>query len=304
MTPFAAVAHAYDGMLELETIQYRVDSIDSEGYQFVRSHQIDLVNRIHYYSLQVDTDHEGMPLLIERTIRDSREYKRDWLSDGEWTLASEGNEWASLEGHVGLPWSQTSAEDRFDQVEVMGIVEIDGRPARHYRASKRGRPIGNPGFSTMEWDAENEEFKSAETVHSGATDYASFVDSVDFWITPDDGRLIKADWTEYEQAPPRPQDFGERNWCEMLGEFSVPQYDYRLTSGPLGEVHIRSFDAPTDSDEYELAKVICWNVDRTEGRVVWGRSLAEELGKDSWVRWVYTFTAFNEPLDLPEGLPE
>ena len=156
----------------------------------------------------------------------------------------------------------------------------------------------------MEWDAKNEEMKDAETVHRGATDYDSYVVSVDFWITPDDGRLIKADWTQFDRAPSRPQDFDERNWCEGLEEFNVPQYDYRLASSPPGEVHIRSFDAPTDSDDYQLAKVICWNGDRSEGRVVWGRSPAEEVGKDYWTRWVYTFTAFNEPLDLPEDLPE
>ena len=89
-----------------------------------------------------------------------------------------------------------------------------------------------------------------------------------------------------------------------MGEFVEAQYDYRLTSGPPNEVHIKSFDAPTDSDAYELAKVICWNGDRTEGRVVWGRSRAEVLGENSWVRWVYTFTMFNEPLDLPDDLPE
>lgn len=305
MTPFAAVAHAYDGLHELETLHYRVDVIDSSGYQFVRHHQIDMVNRVHYYAMEIDTDPAGNPLVIEWIIKDRREYKRDWLSRGEWTLVGELGEWASLEGHVGLPWSPADAEERFDQVELIGSVEIDGRPAVHYRASKRSKPGEKSGYSVLEeWDAKNEKVKSAETVHQGTGDYASYVDAVDFWITPEDGRLIKADWTQFEQAPPRPQDFDERNWCDGLGEFVEAQYDYRLTSVPPDEIHIRSFDAPTDSDEYELAKVICWNEDRTEGRVVWGRSRAEVLGEDSWFRSIYTFTAFNEPLDLPEDLPE
>ena len=304
ITPFAAVAHAYEGLLELETVRYRVDGIDSSGYRFIRNHQIDMVNRIHYNAMQVDTDLAGNALVIEWIIVGGREYKRDWLSGGEWAFSSEPGDWASIGDLVGLPWNRAGAEDRFDQVELMGNVEINGRPAVHYRASKRARPTGAPGNSVVEWDAKSEQVKGAETVHRGTTDYASYVDTVDLWITPDDGRLIKADWTQFEQAPPRPADFNERDWCQGLGEFVEAQYDYRLTSGPPDEVHIRSFDAPTDSDDYQLAKVICWNEGRTEGRVVWGRTQAEELGQDFWVRWVYTFTDFNEPLDLPEDLPE
>lgn len=304
VVPFVAVAHAYDGLHELETLHYRVDVIDSTGYQFVRHHQIDMVNRVHYYAIEFDTDLEGNPIVTEWITIGSKEYKRGWLSEGEWTLDSEAIEWGSLEGHVGLPWSPADAEERFDQVESIGNVEIDGRPAVHYRASKRSKPTGTSGYPVLEWDAKNEEVRGAETVHRGAGDHASYVDTVDLWITPDDGRLIKADWTQYEQPPARPQDFDERNWCEGLGEFVEAQYDYRLTSGPSGEVHIRSFDTPSESDEYELAKVICWNEDRSEGRVVWGRNQAEMLGQDSWVRWVYTFTAFNEPLVLPENMPE
>ena len=304
MSPFAAVAHAYDGLLELETIRYRVDGIDSSGYQFIRNHQIDSVNRIHYSAMQVDTDPAGNPLVIEWIIVGGREYKRDWLSGGEWAFSSEPGDWASIGDLVGLPWNLAGAQDRFDQVEVMENVEINGRPAVHYRASKRARPTGAPGNSVVEWDANSEQVKGAETVHRGTSDYASYVDTVDLWITPDDGRLVKADWTQFEQAPSPPHDLDERDWCKRLGEFVEAQYDYRLNSGPPNEVHIKSFDAPTDSDAYELAKVICWNEDRTEGRVVWGRSRAEVLGEDSWVRWVYTFTAFNEPLDLPEDMPE
>ena len=304
MSPFAAVAHAYDGLFELETVRYRVDGTNSSGYQFIRNHQIDTVNRIHYNAMQVDTDPAGNPLVIEWIIVGGREYKRDWLSGGEWAFSSEPGDWASIGDLVGLPWSRAGAEDRFDQVEVMGSVEIDGRPAVHYLASKRAIPTGTSGYSTLEWDAKSEQIKGAETVHRGTGDFASYVDTVDLWITPDDGRLVKADWTQFEQAPSPPHDLDERDWCKGLGEFVEAQYDYRLTSGPPNEVHIKSFDAPTDSDAYELAKVICWNGDRTEGRVVWGRSRAEVLGEDSWVRWVYTFTAFNEPLDLPEDLPE
>ena len=35
-----------------------------------------------------------------------------------------------------------------------------------------------------------------------------------------------------------------------------------------------------------------------------GRTLAVEFGKEFLMRWIYTLTAFNEPLDLPTDLPE
>ena len=219
MSPFAAVAHAYDGLLELETIRYRVDGIDSSGYQFIRNHQIDSVNRIHYNAMQVDTDPAGNPLVIEWIIVGGREYKRDWLSGGEWAFSSEPGDWASIGDLVGLPWNLAGAQDRFDQVEVMENVEINGRPAVHYRASKRARPTGAPGNSVVEWDAKSEQVKGAETVHRGTSDYASYVDTVGLWITPDDGRLVKADWTQFEQAPSPPHDLDERDWCKGLGEF-------------------------------------------------------------------------------------
>ena len=54
MTPFAAVAHAYDGMLELETIRYRVDATNSSGQEFKEIHQVDMVNRIEHSVSRID----------------------------------------------------------------------------------------------------------------------------------------------------------------------------------------------------------------------------------------------------------
>ena len=76
-------------------------------------------------------------------------------------------------------------------------------------------------------DTRNGELKSAETVHRGTDDYAVYTDTVDLWVTPDGGRLIKADWTQIEQAPSPPSDFDERDWCDGLGEFIDAQYNYR-----------------------------------------------------------------------------
>ena len=49
MSPFAAVAHAYEGLYELETVRYRVDGTNSSGQEFVELHQVDMVNRIEYW---------------------------------------------------------------------------------------------------------------------------------------------------------------------------------------------------------------------------------------------------------------
>ena len=51
MSPFAAVAHAYDGLFELETIQYRINGTNSTGNEFEEHHQLDMVNRIGFWVL-------------------------------------------------------------------------------------------------------------------------------------------------------------------------------------------------------------------------------------------------------------
>ena len=190
---------------------------------------------------------------------------------------------------------------RFDRVELLEEVEIDGVPVVHYRATTKTRPTGTPGYSVNVF-TESGELKSAKTVHRGANDYAVYMDTVHLWVTSENGTLIKAEWTQIEQAPSPPADLDVRNWCQGLGEFADAQYYYRPDSGSLTDFH--SFDVPMDADYYELAKVICWNRDRTEGRVVWGRNTSEQIGQDFWIRWEYTFTAINEPLDLPGNLPE
>ena len=302
MSLFAAVAHAHDGLHELETLRYRVDGNDSFEQRYIGIHQVDMVNRIHYSAVWSGRVTSGNPPSTESLTVDGKAYDRNWTSDGEWAFSRDTTGWAPFGDFGGLPWSREDAEDRFDRVELVGEVEIDGLPVIHYRATRRIKPTGTPGYAVMAVDTESGELRSAKTVHRGADDYAVYMDTVDLWVTSEDGTLIKADWTQIEQAPSPPADLGERDWCQGLGEFVDAQYYYRLGSGLLNDFH--SFDAPTASDDHELAKVICWNVDRTEARVVWGRSLAEQIGQDFWIRWEYTFTSFNEPLNLPDDLPE
>ena len=304
MSPFAAVAHAYEGLFELETVRFRIDGNDSLGQQYIRLDQVDMVNRIHYSAIWGGVEPAIDPPSVELITVNGKAYDRNRTNNGEWTFSRDTKGWAPFGDFGGLPWSRGGAEDRFDRVELVGDVEIDGRTAVHYRASRRVQPTGTPGFAVMEFDTESNELKSAETVHRGTDDYAVYADTVDLWVTPDGDRFIKADWMKVEQAPSPPADFDDRDWCHGLGEFVDAQYAYRPASGPLPLRRFLSFDAPTDSDAYELAKVVCWNKGRTEGRVVWGRSLAEQFGEDFMIQWVFTFTAFNEPLDLPEDMPE
>ena len=299
---FAAVGHAYDSLYEFETVRYQVDGDDSFGQHYASIHQVDMVNHIRYSVTWLGTDLASNPPSIESITVNGKAYDRNWTGGGEWTFSRVTKGWAPFGDFGGLPWSREKAEDRFDRVELVGEVEIDGLPVIHYRATRRIKPTGTPGYTVMEVDTESGELRSARTVHRGADDYAVHIDTVDLWVTSENDTLIKADWTQIEQAPKPPADLGERDWCQGLGEFVGAQYYYRLGSGLLNDFY--SFDAPMDSDDYGLAKIICWNVDRTEARVVWGRSLAEQIGQDFWIRWQYAFTAFNEPLNLPDDLPE
>lgn len=317
---FAAIAHAYDGLTDFETVFYRVDGTNIHGQDFVQHHQVDMVNRIDYSvfwsvvslisefhgeeSLEVDGKH------YTRTLAGPLE-----VDSGTWVSGSVGVNWKlfpDTERHPkeDIPWvpfgqlgvlalSPEVAEEYFDQVELVGDSEIDGQRAVHYRASKSTAPEDDsdihPTVSYMDG-------KRLETVHRGVEDYVTTMDTVDLWVTLDGDRLIKAEWMHIEQGPPLPADYRERDWCEGLGEFKRPEYRYRLTSQPQ---HMQMVvNNPIDSESHQLAGVTCWNEGETEGRIAWGRNLPEEIGEDFWVRWVYTFTAFNEPVVLPEDMPE
>ena len=320
MSPFAAVAQAYDGLLNFETVFYRVDTTNIYGQDFVQHHQVDVVNRVDYSvfwsvvslisefhgneSLIVDGMHYTRPLAGLLEVESGT-----WVSGSvgvRWKLfpdaerhPKEGVPWVPF-GQLGvLAWGREGAEEYFDQVKLVGDSEIDGQPAIHYRASKSSAAVvenvPHPIVSYMDG-------KRLETVHRGVDDYMVTIDTVDLYVTPDGDRLIKAEWMHIEQGPPLPVDYRERDWCEGLGEFTRPEYRYRLTSEP--KHHQMVVNNPIDSESHELAGVTCWNEGMTEGRIVWGRNLPEEIGDDFWVRWVYTFTSFNEPVVFPEDMPE
>ena len=326
MTPFAAVAHAYDGLFELETVRYRIDGTNSSGQEFEELHQVDMVNRIEHSVLRADLSSvPGLPIGASRQeflringkhyIRHSTAVVEEFASE-QWASESsdpgwglfpdamrhpkEGYPWAPFGKFGGLPWSRENAEDSFDKVELIGNTKVDGQPALHYRA-------------TISPERENEDDlpaivnyvqgKPVKNVYRGVEDYVRTVETVDLWVTKDDDRLIKADWMHIERGPPLPADYKERDWCEGLGEFNEPEYTFRVTDSQ-GNRSYYTGDPGMSLDTHDLAEAICWNRDETEGRKVWGRNIPEHTGEDFWVRWVYTFTAFNEPLDLPDDLPE
>ena len=326
ITPFAAVAHAYEGLLELETVRYRIDGTNSSGQQFEELHQVDMVNRIEHSISHIDMGSvPGLPIGASRQefLRiNGKHYIRlsssvieefaseQWASESSdpgWGLfpdamrhPKEGYPWAPFGKFGGLPWSRESAEGSFDKVELVGDTEVDGQPAVHYRVSRSSAPKDESNLHIVV----NYEFgKRVENVHRGVGDYLRSIDTVDIWVTPEGDRLIKADWMHIERGPPLPADYKERDWCEGLGEFNRPEYTFRVTDSQGNRSYYTG--APGMSlDTHDLAEAICWNRDETEGRKVWGRNIPEHTGEDFWVRWVYTFTAFNEPLDLPDDLPE
>ena len=327
VSPFAAVAHAYDGMLELETIRYRVDGTNSTGNEFEEHHQLDMVNRIEYWVLHAelpklsDSD-PGHTLQQEFLTINGNQYERHPVttipgfvpavsasesSNGGWRTSftdperhpKGGYAWAPFGEFGGLPWSRENAEKSFDNVELVGDTEVDGQPVVHYRAT---RNFVSEDESDLHPTVHYIDGKRLETVLSGVEYYLTAIDTVDLWVTEDGQRIIKADQMHIERGPPLSADYKDRDWCEGLGEFTTAEYFYRSTSqSPNVQMPFRT---PIDSESHQLAGVTCWNEEETEGRIVWGRNIPEQIGEDFWVRWVYTFTAFNEPLDLPEDMPE
>ena len=327
MTPFAAVAHAYDGLFELETVRYRIDGTNSSGQVFEQLHQVDMINRIEYSVSHIDMSWVPGPIAggITRqefiqvngklyvrhgatTVQDfgpeaqvSESFDPGWgLFPDAMTHPEDGYPWAPFGKFGGLPWSRENAEDRFDKVELVGDTVVDGQPAIHYRASRSSAPKDENDLHTIVYYVFG---KRVENVHRGVEDYLTTIDTVDIWVTPEGDRFIKADWMHIERGPPLPEDYKERDWCEGLGEFNEPEYTFRVTDSQGNRSYYTG--APGMSREtHDLAEVVCWNAEETEGRKVWGRSIPEHTGEDFWVRWVYTFTAFNEPLDLPDDMPE
>lgn len=212
----------------------------------------------------------------------------------------EGYTWAPFGQFGGLPWSPENAKDSFDKVEFVGDTEVDGQPAVQYRASRSSVPEDESDIHPIVYYVHG---KRVENVHRGVEDYLTTIDTVDIWVTPEGDKLIKADWMHIERGPPLPEDYKERDWCEGLGEFNKPEYTFRVTDSQ-GNRSYYTGDPGMSLDTHDLAEAICWNRDETEGRKVWGRNIPEHTGEEFWVRWVYTFTAFNEPLDLPEDMPE
>ena len=328
VSPFAAVAHAYDGLIELETVRYRIDSSGSLGNQYSTLLQVDLVNRIEY-SVETDRLDPGSgSLKSESILINGKAYMKTTTSDGEppvafyrlgmesediieyeigvWVFDGEVKSWNPFGSLGGLPWRREDAEEQFDEVQLVEVGEIEGQPAVRYRASRTGRSTASDvhGLRTMVIDLESLEPKIAEIVHRGTDDFAVYVDTVDLWVTSNEGRLIQVDWMKTEQSLSSPLDVDEGDGCQGLGEFVNIEYLYRRAADAPTGFQVYGFESPPDSDQYRLMKIICWNEDRSEARIVWGRSQAEEFGGDYWRRLIYSFTAFNEPLDLPADLPE
>ena len=146
MSPFAAVAHAYDGLHEFETVRYRVDGNDSFGQHYVGLHQVDMVNRIHYSAIWSGTDPAGNPPSTESITVGGKAYDRNWMSEGGWAFSRDTRGWAPFGDFGGLPWSRKGAQDRYDRVDLVGDVEIDGgRQFTTVLQDELSRP-GRPGM--------------------------------------------------------------------------------------------------------------------------------------------------------------
>ena len=124
MSPFAAVAHAYDGLFELETVRYRVDGMNSSGQKFVQQHQVDMVNRIEHSVLRTDLSsvpglavggnsrQEFLKINGKHYIRHSTAVVEEFASE-QWVSESSAAGWALFPDAMrhpkeGYPWAPFS----------------------------------------------------------------------------------------------------------------------------------------------------------------------------------------------------
>ena len=120
------------------------------------------------------------------------------MSPGEiWVLSRETRGWEPFGDLGGLPWGRQEVEERFDRVERIGEVEVDGQPAVHYRAKRE---------ITLSASQETAAYQDGVgrlliNVYSGTDELRALMDTLDLWVAPDGGRIIKAVLMQVERAP-------------------------------------------------------------------------------------------------------
>ena len=279
-SPWGAVAQAYEGLLSLETVKYRVDGSNSDGSRFTQLFQVDFPGQIYYRALWLeDSDpFSGAPNSELLTI-EGIQYVRhdDALSDREWQTMGRVSGSDPFQEFADLPWNPITAR-RFDDVRRLPDEELEGVAVRHYVAERV--VVGD----------------SSEIQN----------DTIHLWLGIDDGLPIKAEHVHEERWSQSGASVDlEKDWCvDSAGHLPEGLTEMEVAYGlPAGVKE--NADRRVPEHLLEPMVILCWNEERTRGMAVWRKSEIPvgEDGYDLSVTWVYTFTEFNRPLHLPEPLP-
>ena len=279
-SPLVAVAEAYEGLFSLETVRYRIDGSNSDGTRFTQLFQVDLPRQIFYRALWLDDSVPSSdPPKSELLTIGGTQYVRqsDAVSQGSWRSLGQVSGSAPLREFVDLPLNPDTREQRYDRVRRLPDEEINGVPVQHYVAER--------------------------SIHGDSLKVTR--DTIHLWVGIDDGLPIKAETLHQERwsQPGAPVDL-DKDWCEDstghvpgLTEMKVA---YGLPSGVQ-----ESPDGRIPAHLLQPMLILCKNKEGTKGMAVWQLSEIPpgEEGYDLTVRWVYTFTEFNGPLELPDPLP-
>ncbi len=263
-SPFLAVAEAYTGLLALETVEYTLETVNSDGERRYEARQVDLVNRVEYTQVWEDVATvESGPPDIERVTSGEQQWVRLGTS-APWRQVR-NTVWQPFRRLGELPWGgENAVSGEFDSIERLEEVELDGILATHYLAKITLRdPLGE---------------------HVG---------TVDIWVGMEDALFHKIDWRL--ESTLSPQSIAEedlnRNFCEGLGnDFQ----EVRLYANPQGDGYV---DAPP-SPSIQPARILCENRTTGSSETVWTAPVTET--EVQTVRWTYAFSGFNTELRLPE----
>ena len=242
LSPFTVVAEAYEGLLSLETVHYRIEGQNNQGSNFVHLNQVDMVNKIRYSAFWLDTDPDVSPPSSEQITIGGKSYdRRERLPGAEslpgWRFRGEiQGWWAPFEELGGLPWGgKDTLGERFDEVERLPDNETNSVKVEHYLATRL------------------RETESRET----------YRDTVEIWVRAKDRLLEKVDWLHQERwSPPGTRPDTEINLCEGLDGYP----DMEVLYGTPGSQHF--FPGPPAGDVVPV-QIWCRSKDRIKNQVAW-----------------------------------
>ncbi len=131
-SPAEAVADAYNQLMSLDTVHYRINRESDNGLRFIELIQLNLTSGIEYWRQWGSPADPGKdPANYEAVVVDGQRYNQMWGMG--WRHVGNATELAPLGGLGRLPWA---GWNRFDNVRRLQDEELDGVPMAHYVAVK------------------------------------------------------------------------------------------------------------------------------------------------------------------------